>query len=518
MENLIKFTLKNFITKDNINQQNAEGEALIHKICHIENKYLLELVIKNGANINLKGKSKCTPLIISCQKNNLELVKLLLKYNAATNIHDKFFNTPLQIACKNSNIEIVKSLLENNVNINKANSYTQTPISIACLYNNLEIIKLLMEKKPDLKKGYFQVGSLLAIASRKGYLEIAKYLIARGVELDCHKYNPLMEACIHNRVDVVKLLIDSGANYKDNFVHPLHEHYPIIEVMHRDYLDVFKILYEKCENIELCIGKRITFNRFFLSIIHHNSVDILDFFLKNNIKNCKNINISLHSIVSKKGYKTFNILSKHGYDINPFVNNKTPFHVACENRNIDTINFFLDYGVDVNILKNKKITSLFTACQNNHIDVVETLLQNKNIKVDYYKDYSIENKEKNQYIDTTTPLYIACEKKNTYIVKLLLEHGANPNLDKYKICTPLLLACSKNNDNEDVIKLLLEYGADPNKVIFKNLSPLVCVAKDNKYKLVKLLLEYGAEKKINGVNIVDYQMELTLEIKEILSN
>ena len=79
------------------------------------------------------------------------------------------------------------------------------------------------------------------------------------------------------------------------------------------------------------------------------------------------------------------------------------------------------------------------------------------------------------------------------------------------------MACAKNKDNEDVIKLLLEYGADPNKVIFQNLSPLVCVAKDNKYELVKILLEYGAEKKINGKNIVDYHMELTNEIKELLT-
>ena len=41
-----------------------------------------------------------------------------------------------------------------------------------------------------------------------------------------------MEACIYNRVDIVKLLIENGANYKDNFVHPLSEHYPIIEVTH----------------------------------------------------------------------------------------------------------------------------------------------------------------------------------------------------------------------------------------------------------------------------------------------
>lgn len=57
-----------------------------------------------------------------------------------------------------------------------------------------------------------------------------------------------------------------------------------------------------------------------------------------------------------------------------------------------------------------------------------------------------------------TPLFFACDRSNTEMVKLLLERGANPNVqDTFYKATPLGWALGK--DNPDIIRMLIEKGA-----------------------------------------------------------
>ena len=61
-----------------------------------------------------------------------------------------------------------------------------------------------------------------------------------------------------------------------------------------------------------------------------------------------------------------------------------------------------------------------------------------------------------------TPLICACKINNIKekIVSLLLEYGADPNHKEYNGFTPLLLAVTRSNTN--IVKMLLDAGANPN--------------------------------------------------------
>ena len=69
-----------------------------------------------------------------------------------------------------------------------------------------------------------------------------------------------------------------------------------------------------------------------------------------------------------------------------------------------------------------------------------------------------DNKSEN---NIHTPLYYAAHKGHMGVVKVLLDGGANPNVETRNGWTPLHSAVMEGH--KDVAKLLLEAGADPTK-------------------------------------------------------
>ena len=88
---------------------------------------------------------------------------------------------------------------------------------------------------------------------------------------------------------------------------------------------------------------------------------------------------------------------------------------------------------------------LLVAARKSNVEQVKTLLA-KGADIDAKSPYG------------ATPLFFACDRGNDVIVKILLEKGANPNVqDTFYKATPLGWASGKNNP--EVIRLLVEHGA-----------------------------------------------------------
>ena len=77
----------------------------------------------------------------------------------------------------------------------------------------------------------------------------------------------------------------------------------------------------------------------------------------------------------------------------------------------------------------------------------------------------LDQRFKNRIDDThdqrgdMTPLHIACFKEHAGIVKVLLQHGADPNVQDSFGLTPLHIAAMRGNI--EIIKYLDEHKADP---------------------------------------------------------
>ena len=81
-----------------------------------DNKGIVELLLKNRADVNLKGPDGCTALMLAAEAKNLEIVKLLLETpGIEINAQTKDGYTALMLAAaEENNLEIVE-LLEKHI-------------------------------------------------------------------------------------------------------------------------------------------------------------------------------------------------------------------------------------------------------------------------------------------------------------------------------------------------------------------------------------------------------------------
>ena len=93
--------------------------------------------------------------------------------------------------------------------------FQETAVYMACVNGDLEIVKILVEGGADVDEtAVFKDGSNtspLWVAARNNHLDLCKYLLSRGARVN-NGYSALMGAVDKGREEIVKLLLDAGAN------------------------------------------------------------------------------------------------------------------------------------------------------------------------------------------------------------------------------------------------------------------------------------------------------------------
>ena len=152
-------------------------------------------------------------------------------------------------------------------------------------------------------------------------------------------------------------------------------------------------------------------------------------------------NTPLHAAAIYGYSEIVEFLLNHGVD--PNIRNKkygaTPLHYAAAYGNSKVVEVLLEHGADPNIRDKNGITPLHFAAVSDYPKIVEVL----------------HKKGLSDYDDT--PLQ-AAEFNYPEVVKLLLEHGANPNIQDADGWTPLHFAVK--SCHVDVVRVLLDHGAD----------------------------------------------------------
>ena len=324
----------------------------------------------------------------------------------------------------------------------------------------------------------------LHLAASFGHVSVVKLLLERGKEQpdprDAVNRTPLHEAAGKGHVTIVNLLLEKGAEVdsKDE-----RGETPMLLAVNRGYEPMVELL--------LRYGA------------HVDSKDSNEF-------------TSLHWAALRGHKMMVKLLLEHGAHVNQKnCYDRTPLHGAALEGHGAVVKLLMEYGAHVNFKDDNDWTPLHKAAYGGHEAVMKLLLKH---------GAQVNSKSVNGY----TPLHIAAQNGSEVVVKLLLEQDVQANFgSKYENAplteeargechmtvrlmdtknwegeTPLFLAVTEGR--EKVVKLLLEQGAQTDLENKAGDTPL-SVAKQrlsarggHAYKTVIRLLEESIAEKQEG--------------------
>lgn len=479
--------------KFNINNKDRKGEYPIFTALNFNNIEIFNYLIDQGANVRLHNSNGISLLILALYKNNYEAINTLTKHNVDTNQKDINGNHPLIIAFlnRNFNIKIFNCLLEHNADGNCKDNNGMPLLSLAIYDNNLEAVESLLKYNIDTNKmdpkGNYPIysvilqkkfngkifncllenkangncednngTSLLNYAIYNNNLEAVISLLKYDVNIDKKDSNgnyPIFSAILQNNFDIVFRLVQYGIKHNVNFnIINKDGHTPLTLSYHKKYMTIFKyllryldinqvnsfgynILYYTVRNkdseamkiiIEILVNTGVNLNK-----IYFNNESIIDFALKNGIKDLINILID----INYDDIFLNEINSKDSIFINKIILCKNFSNAEKE----EIINKLIDKNYNINIMDKDGFTPLTTAIFSDNLLLTKALLNNGasiNIKS------SIQN---------FTPLDFAISICSLEIIKFLLEYNSTNSND----INPKSLNNLFEKDDLDLLKFFI---------------------------------------------------------------
>jgi cytohesin len=198
---------------------------------YIDGSYLdvAKLLIVKGANVNApsrRGKGSLgngrTPLQIAAELGRKEFAELLIANGADVNLNARYDVTPLCIAARwegdsgELNRELVELLIDSGAATNRTSKRGCTPLYHAVMGGQKDTVELLVAKGAKVKRE-----SLLPCITSPPFQqsrfdwEIAEYLVAQGAEVNIRSGDgstPLHTAATYGPANIVRLYLEKGAD------------------------------------------------------------------------------------------------------------------------------------------------------------------------------------------------------------------------------------------------------------------------------------------------------------------
>jgi ankyrin repeat protein len=171
--------------------------------------------IKDGANVNFEIGGQGGPLLGAIQSGNIKLISYLLEKGSNVNTRNLSGATPLSIAVSTGRLDLVKLLVKNKAKFSRGGDPRNESFSIltvALSTGKMEIFNYLLSQGADPNGAN---GLPLAFGIMLKNEEAIKTLIKKGADINYSGkdgFRPIMTAVIEGNKEIIKLLLDLGAN------------------------------------------------------------------------------------------------------------------------------------------------------------------------------------------------------------------------------------------------------------------------------------------------------------------
>ncbi|XP_041950400.1 ankyrin repeat and SOCS box protein 2-like isoform X2 [Alosa sapidissima] len=360
---------------------------------------------------------------------------------------------PLVKAIWDGDASLVRTLVRKpDVNLLKTNQQGWIPMHEAAYYGQVDCLRAILGAQPGmLNKRTLKEQTALMLAVERGFSRCMECLLERGADPDIQnkdKETPLFKACEKENPEMVAILLNNGASVN-----------------------------------KLCTQGWTALHE----TVSHNHLEIAEMLLKAGAK--------------------VNIVNQYGI---------TPLFVAAQAGHVDILRLLLKHGADINSQAADGATALYEACKNGHEDIVKFLLSqkadaNKPGKTGLLPIHIAAEKGYDGIIEMLipatsrqrvrrcgiSPIHLAVERDRDDVLEILIEAGFDVNAplseDRsrlYEDRRSSALYFAVINNNIEATTMLLEAGANPNLDV---LSPVLVSIRMGSIEIFTKLVDHGAD-------------------------
>ncbi|KAL4818118.1 hypothetical protein BDW67DRAFT_174417 [Aspergillus spinulosporus] len=176
----------------------------------------IQILRRQGANINAFGPAGCTALIEVIEAQNVGAARRLLVDGANANVcAEHSMVPPLSFAAEQGNEEMTRLLLDNGAELEIRDLGGFTPLHIACQRNRLGTCTLLLDRGANIEAKANDGHTPLNYATANCYSRMVQLLLERGADVDATDLDGdtiLMLAVCSCPEDILHMLIQHKAD------------------------------------------------------------------------------------------------------------------------------------------------------------------------------------------------------------------------------------------------------------------------------------------------------------------
>ena len=451
----------------------AAGEEDLIAAAERGDRIAVSRLLDAGAAVDTRAVDGTTPLHWAARADSLTTVTLLLDAGADAEVADRYGITPLYLAAENGNADVIAALLDAGAQPNAVSPIGETALMTATRTGKRAAVALLLERGADVDARDAEFAqTALMLAVREGHPEAVQLLLAHGADVDARTRVGATPAfvppckgtgCGSEGVGINR----GGLPDRGRRNAALGGMTPLLYAARDGRTEEARLLLAAGADVEIAEANGI---RPLLMALLNNQLPIA------------------------------RLLLAHGADVDADdFWGRTPLFAAVEYRNLDMNNRDQDSPTTNGVDRAPLLTMIALLIEHG----ADVNARTREVPPSRRWLYSLGDVS---WVDFTgqTPFLRAALSGDTAAMRLLLEHGADPNLPTLAGTTPLMAAAGINwvvaqtytespQTQLEAIALCLTRGADVNAVNSMGLTALLGAANRGANDIIRVLAANGAK-------------------------
>ncbi|CAG0889703.1 unnamed protein product [Darwinula stevensoni] len=462
----------------NINITDRGGHSCLHLAAYFGCYEVIELLLSQGANVNAYDKRERRALHYAAFMGHSTIISQLITAAGDHTARDKLEYTPLHAAAAGGHAEAIKVLVNEGSEVHAVNVFGNSPLHTACLNGHAGACSTLCILGADLElRNKAGLTPLHIAASSTDGEDCVPILINRGanVNAQCLKgRTPLHCSILQGRHQRTQLFLFHPALLRRGSKPGMQDVYgqtPLHLASHSGCPEAVRALL--VSHVDLGIPDNCGRTPLHLAAYSGNveCVELLLSWGADASQKDRKGRSALHYAAAARSLESLKALlssCKNPLEINlPDEDGLTPLLFAAANDSSSTlVQELISRGADASVMTQGGLTPVHFAAISGHLGTLRVLLENNQ----HWRRSSL------------SPLLLAVRERQLGAVRLLLQHGVDPN-HSHTIFEAIL------QDNSDMVRLLIHSGAQPHFSTQKyGYSGLHAAARVGSVEILQMLL------------------------------